>query len=392
MPTPLVIAAVARERGITGVHTHVRQLRGYLDRTGQRAELITPHTWVGRGFGAWWREAVLLPLFGVRVLLERTWGPAHVWWYRTSHEIFLRRVLRHRLASLGPCTVYAQCPVAARAALAARSGPQQRVVLAVHFGTSQADEWVHKDQISRDGRVFRWIRRTERQVVPRVDGLVFVSGWARAALRAWLPEADGVPSTVLTNFVKAAPVAADPPPSADLVSVGNLAVAKNHRYLLQVLAEARAAGHEYSLDIFGMGEERENLRRLAAELGLSQQVRLQGFRSDVEGLLPAYKAYVHASYVETSSLAIMEAMAAGLPIISSTAGALAELFNDPAEGRFWPLDDPVCAARILTELLEDPEELDRAGQAARRRFHRNYDAEVVAPRLLRFLSAPTHET
>ena len=388
---PLVVATVARERGITGVHTHVRQLRGYLARTGGTAELVTPHSWAAGSPG---RRLLLAPLFGSRLLLERVWGPANVWWYRSSHEYFLRRALRRRLAEEGECTVYAQCPVSARAALAARTGPHQRVVLAVHFRISQADEWADKGQIPRDGRVYRWIRDTERDVLPRVDGLVFVSSWARSAVREWMPEVDRVPGTVVHNFVNTPSPAGSTPPRAggsafagDLVSVGNLEAVKNHRYLLRVLAAAKEKGYAYTVDVFGEGVERPRLLALADELEIRDQVRLHGFCSDVQERLPGYTAYVHASYSESSSLAIMEAMAVGLPVVSSREGALSELFDDPQEGRFWPIDDPEEAARTLIGLMESPDELQRAGQAARERFSRDYDADVVAPRLLAFLGA-----
>ncbi|MFC8501701.1 glycosyltransferase family 4 protein [Pedococcus sp. NPDC057267] len=399
-PLPLVIAMVARERGITGVHTHVRQLRRYLDRTGTPAELVTPHSWVSgagdaRSAGAWWRRLVLAPAFGARVVLERAWGPGNVWWYRTSHEVVLRRALRQRLSGAGPCVVYAQCPVAARAALAARTGPEQRVVLAVHFRISQADEWADKGQVRKGGRVYRWVRATEREVVPAVDGVVFVSRWARDAVRAWLPAVDTVPGTVIPNFVDGTTAGRSSAPrdvgpaagerAGDLVSVGNLEAVKNHRYLLRVVAAARALGHDYTLDVFGQGVERGNLLALARELGVSDLLRLRGFQPDVPQRLPGYRAYVHASYSESSSLAIMEAMAAGLPVVSVRENALGELFVDPDEGRFWPLDDAEQAARILVDLLEDDAEVVRAGGAARAAFHDRYDAEVVAPRLVRFL-------
>ncbi|WP_323100890.1 glycosyltransferase family 4 protein [Intrasporangium sp. YIM S08009] len=389
---PLLITTIARGEGITGVHTHVRQLRRYLERAGDPAELLTPHSWAHGPGGSRLRGLALVPLFGARVVLERVWGPANVWWYRTSHEVFLRRVLRRRLAREGACTVYAQCPVSARAALAARSGPHQRVVLAVHFRISQADEWADKGQIRRDGRVYRWIRQTEREVLPAVDGVVFVSAWAAAAVRSWLPEADRAPSSVIGNFVQdpgAQAGASADSRSGDLVSVGNLEPVKNHRYLVRVLAAARRTGHAYTLDVFGEGVERTRLLALADELGVADLVRLHGFRRDVQDRLPGYRAYVHASYSESSSLAIMEAMAAGLPVLSGGAGALVEIFEDPSEGRFWPLDDPEAAAGVLIDVMEAPSELARAGRAARRRFLRDYDAGVVAPRLLEFLTAPT---
>lgn len=403
---PLIIATIARERGVTGVHTHVRQLGCYLQRAGLPVEVVTPHSWV-RARGSALRRLVVVPLFGARLLLERLSGPANVWWYRTSHEFFLQRALSRRLADVGPCTVYAQCPVSARAAVAARSGPYQRVVLAVHFRISQSDEWADKGQIRRGGRVYRWIRTLEHDVVPSVDGLVFVSSWARQAVRAWLPEVDRVPSTVLHNFVEDPWAGADSTspsyagtrnrssragPRGDLVSVGSLEAVKNHRYLLRVLAAAKAAGHVYSLDVFGEGVERAHLLALAAELGVRDQVRLRGFCSDVQDQLPGYRAYAHTSYSESSSLAIMEAMAVGLPVLSSRAGALAELFEDEVEGRYWPLDDPDEAARILVDLIEEPGRLTAAGRAARQRFLDDYAADAVAPRLVRFLEDPNEDS
>lgn len=214
---------------------------------------------------------------------------------------------------------------------------------------------------------------------------MFVSEWARSALRAWLPEANLSPGTVVPNFVSVPRQAGARGDGGDLVSIGNLEAVKNHRYLLRVLAAARDSGHTYTLDVFGEGVERARLVALADELGVGDQVRLHGFRTGVQDRLPSYRVYVHASYSESSSLAIMEAMAAGLPVVSSTAGALSELFNDPAQGRFWPIDDVDRAARILVTLMEASDELDRAGKAARDKFSEDFDADVVAPRLLRFL-------
>lgn len=388
VPQPLIIATIAREQGTTGVHTHVLQLRRHLERSGEPAELITPHSWVRASRGAAVRKIVLIPLFGARVVLERLWGPANVWWYRTSHEMFLRRALRARLTQEGACTVYAQCPVAARAALAARCGPQQHVVLAVHFRISQADEWADKGQIARDGHVYRGIRSLESEVIPAVDGLVFVSGWSKAVLREWLPAVDRVPAAVLPNFIQVPPLSPPSSVAGDLVTVGSLEAVKNHRFLLLVLAAARRAGHVYSLDVFGEGLERQRLAGLAEELGVREQVRLRGFRTDVQQRLPGYRAYAHASYSESLPLSIIEAMAAGLPVVSGDAGGVAELFDDPDQGRFWPLDDPEAAARILIDLMENRAALASAGQAARGRSLRDYDSDVVVPRLVRFLHEP----
>jgi glycosyltransferase involved in cell wall biosynthesis len=378
---PLVIATILREEGITGVHTHVRQLRRYLEERGTRTRLVTPFSW-GRLF--------TYPVFGLRPLvLERFSGPASVFWYRYWHEVFLRNALRRCLAEVGDCVVYAQGPVEARAALRARRGPHQRVVLAVHFQTSQADEWTHKNQIRRDGSLFRMIRQFEREVIPHVDGLMYVSQSARIGVLGWLPEAAGVPSAVIVNFV--APLHVEPyqEPLGDLVTTGNLTRAKNHRFLLEVLAEAKQVGRSFTLDVFGEGICRKDLLRQARSLGLEEQVRLRGFRPDVRHFLPGYRAYVHASYVDSSSLAIIEAMAAGLPIVAGDIGGISELCDDGVEARFWSLDDPAQAAATLIDLLDcEPARL-KAARAASERFRHDFDAEVVGPRLRSFLLGMT---
>ena len=373
---PLVIATILREEGSTGVQTHVGQFRSYLARNGMTAALLTPFSWA---------PMLTVPVFGFRVALLRCSTAASVAWYRHWHEVFLRNALRRSLAEAGACVIYAQCPLAAQAALTARRGAHQRVVMAVHFRTSQADEWVNMKQISRDGRVFQHIRCLEREVIPQVDGLVFVSRWARDALLTWFPEAAAVPYEVIGNFVAPLEAGHDQEPLGDLVTIGHLEPVKNHRFMLEVLAEAKRAGRSLTLDAFGEGPLRQDLIRLARSLGLEEQVRFRGFRRDVRKFLPRYRAYVHASYSESSSLAIMEAMGAGLPIVAGNIGPISELCDDGVEGRFWPLDDPVKAAATLIGLLDSEPARLTAANAARERFRRDFDAEVVAPRLCSFL-------
>jgi glycosyltransferase involved in cell wall biosynthesis len=374
----LLIATMLREEGITGVHTHVRQLRWYLRQCGTTATLITPFSWGG---------LLTVPVFGLRVGVQRFSRSAGVTWYRHWHEVFLRNALRRHLAALGDCVVYAQGPPEARAALRARRGPHQRVIMAAHFRISQSDEWADKKQIPPGGRLFRAIRQVERDVIPRVDGVVFVSAWGRNALLDWLPEAAAVPYAVIGNFV--APLPDHGPPSraplGDLVTVGNLDLVKNHRFLLRVLADANKAGHRLTLDVFGEGPCRKDLLQQTRSLGLNEQVPFHGFRADVRESLPRYRAYVHASYSESLPLAIIEAMAAGLPVVTADAGGISELCDDGVEARFWSLDDPAVAAKTLIDLLDSEPARSKMARAARERFRRDFDVDVVGPRLRSFL-------
>ena len=144
--------------------------------------------------------------------------------------------------------------------------------------------------------------------------------------------------------------------------------------------------------MYGDGPLKRDLEQRIAALGLETQVRLCGFRTDIRALLPRYRAYAHAAYAETSSLAIIEAMAAGLPIIAGGIGPIAELADDGVEARFWPLDNPEQAAVIAVELLGSEEARAKAGTAALERFRRDYSAAVLGPQIRSFLLDPVGVT
>jgi glycosyltransferase involved in cell wall biosynthesis len=374
---PVLVATIFREQGSTGVHTHFQQLRQYLERRGGQVTIVTPFSW---------RRWLTYPVFGPRLLLLRWNSVASVFWYRYWHGVFLRRALAARLAEIGDCLIYAQGPLEASAALRVRRGTRQRVILAVHFRVSQADEYAEPGrELMRDSKMFRAIRQLEREVIPQLDGLIYVSEWARTALLSWLPEAGDVPYSVISNFVAPMPSQQPPEHIGDLVTTGKLEDRKNHRFLLEVLAHTRQAGRAYTLDVFGDGPLRAALARRARELGLQDHVHFRGYRRDVRHFLPAYRAYAHAAYAETSSLAIIEAMAAGLPIVAAPIGPIPELCTDEIEGRYWPLDDPAKAAAVLIEFLDSEPTLLKAAAAASERYHRDFDSRVVGPRLVSFL-------
>jgi hypothetical protein len=117
-------------------------------------------------------------------------GPAPLLIART----FVRRALRRELSGLGDAVVYAQ-----RAALRARRGANQRLVVAVHRLSSQADGWVERGSLGRGSSVYHAIRRRESETIPGVDAMVCISELARDILWTWLPGAKEVPSVVVTG-------------------------------------------------------------------------------------------------------------------------------------------------------------------------------------------------
>ncbi len=372
---PVVIATLLPPNGGNGVQTHFVEFMRFLEAEDVPVSLVTPFSYGGVA-----RDAT----FGIRRLVAPFSGSADVAWYRFGHVVFLQQALRRQLATADDAVVYCQCPVSALAALRARRSPRQKVVMAVHFAVSQADEWVGKGLIPHDGHVFRSIRALERRVLDRVDGVVFVSESAREDL--WTGDV-AVPTATIPNFLTVRPVPAGMARRADLLSIGTLEPRKNHRFLLDTLAAAKHRGRRYTLDIAGDGPERRNLLDQADALGIGDQVQLLGYVPDAGDRLAGYRAYAHSAKSEVFGLALIEAMAAGVPVVAPPVGGIPTLFDDPVEGRFWALDDPAGAAAVLIELLDDEPTRARMGAAARRRFVDHYDAAVVCPDLYRFLAS-----
>jgi glycosyltransferase involved in cell wall biosynthesis len=257
--------------------------------------------------------------------------------------------------------------------------------MVVHYNESQAEELVERQMISRGGRTDTAIRSFEAQLIPRLDGLVFVSEFMRLHLQAQLPEVRKIPSVVIPNFLESKPIISVDERLADCISVGSLVERKNHAYLLRVLASARRAGHRYTLTLVGDGPERSPLQRLAEELGVTDQVSFAGRRHDVDSLLSRHRLYVHSSTMENCPFALIEAFRSGLPVVAAAVGGIPEVIGKDGAGRFWDLADPEAGAQVLSDFLEDRVAMQRAARNARSRFEEAFDAVVVGQRLVQFL-------
>jgi glycosyltransferase involved in cell wall biosynthesis len=379
-PTPaVVVATLLQERGPTGVQSHFNAVLRFLEAQQSPAECVTPFSSPA---------ALVYPVLGVRRLLEPVSSSLAVWWYRRWHGRLLEHALARRLArEAGPVVVYAQCPVSAAAALRARRTGDVRVVLAVHFNVSQADEWADKGQLERSGSLYRRIREFEESILPQVDGIVYVSEFMRGELQERIPALTGVRSSVVPNFVDLPAAEPGATRRRDLVSVGSLEPRKNQQYLFEILQAAAEQGHRYTLTLLGDGPDRPRLEQAAHRLGVADQVEFLGFRRDSQRLVAEHRVLCHTARVDNFPLTILEAMAQGVPVAAAPVGGIPEMLRDGVEGVFWPLDAPEAAARILISRLEDATGLAAMGSAARRRVAESFSTEVVAHRLVAFLHA-----
>ncbi|HEX6536114.1 MAG TPA: glycosyltransferase family 4 protein [Gemmatimonadaceae bacterium] len=371
----LFIATIGRPaKTETGVQTHVNAFMRYAASRDAAVRLLTPFNLT---------PLVVYPVFGVGRLVKPVASAAWVWWYRLGHGMLLRVDIERALRRGAPAIIYAQDLLSANVALGAKdAGYAVEVVLNVHSYTAPADEWVANGYIHRGGRLYRRIERMERETIPRVDRLVFPSEYAARDVRRRVAGAASVPSWRVPNFV----VRHEPPvdasgDEAEMISIGPLLPNKNHEFLIRVLAQAHRMGRPYRLVIVGNGPLRKSLGALAAALGVDRHVTFAGFVPEAARLIPRHRVYVHAAHLENCCISVLEALAAGRPVLAAPRGGVPEQFTDGVEGFYWDSHDAEGAAHRLVELLDDAVLYRRMARAARERYETHYAPEVVAPRI-----------
>lgn len=151
-----------------------------------------------------------------------------------------------------------------------------------------------------------------------------------------------------------------------ILFVGRLTTEKQIDVVLAALSRLDPA-LDATFDIVGGGDQRKNLENLTAELGLSDRVRFHGHTSeeDLRALYSQASVFAIASIAELQSIATMEAMASGLPVVAADAVALPHLVRDGENGYlFEPGNADALAARLTDVLTASPEERRRMQQAS----------------------------
>jgi glycosyltransferase involved in cell wall biosynthesis len=136
--------------------------------------------------------------------------------------------------------------------------------------------------------------------------------------------------------------------------VARLAPEKEHRTLLTAFARVRAAHPDTCLLIVGDGPLRGALERQAAELEIAPAVRFSGFRADVNRMLAAMDVFVLCSSFEGTSLTLLEAMGARLPIVATAVGGTPDALGGSENGYLVPAQDAEALAGALIAALSQP--------------------------------------
>jgi glycosyltransferase involved in cell wall biosynthesis len=233
-------------------------------------------------------------------------------------------------------------------------------------GADRSAEWVaFHHGYTQEARRTRIYNQLDRWSLPRAKRVVTVCQAFARDLRGKGVAADRL--RVLRNPVRPTAPASDAEKSrlrgelklndaSVLLSVGRLSQEKGHADLLRALAQMRAAqgaAFQSRLVIVGDGPERNSLQGLCSKLTLDEVVRFAGFQADVRPYYGIADVFVLPSHSEGSPNVVLEAMAAGVPMVAAAVGGLPEVLSDEVNALLVPKQNVSALANAITRLLSD---------------------------------------
>lgn len=208
----------------------------------------------------------------------------------------------------------------------------------------------------------------------------------------WMPQPGAVPVHVIHSSLNLPDTAfvRHPRATAELLAVGRLVPMKGFHVLLDAMARLRDRGVRAHCTIIGDGPERQRLIRQRSALGLDKYVELTGAlpQSAVKQHMSTATLLVMPCIVTPQGSAdgipnvLMEAMASGLPVISTTISGIPELVEDGLNGRLIEPGSPELLADAIAELLPDAVRQERFASAGRHKVEQDFNIRVEAGRLL----------
>jgi glycosyltransferase involved in cell wall biosynthesis len=224
------------------------------------------------------------------------------------------------------------------------------------------------------GGLIRFLWRKAAFVVANSQGLAALAGRSLPLLR--IPV---IPNGVDTAWpAYAPPLDAGASTEVRLIATGRLNIQKNYPCLLRALAAMRETN--WTLEIIGDGPERGALQNLARELGIAGRVFFRGWldREDLRSRLAKADMYVFPSLQEGMPNTLLEAMAAGLPVVASKVTGCEELVIDGETGVLTPPDDVLALRAAMARLMGSPETRVRMGLCGQKRVQEHYTWPAAA--------------
>jgi glycosyltransferase involved in cell wall biosynthesis len=162
-----------------------------------------------------------------------------------------------------------------------------------------------------------------------------------------------------------------------LVCVARFAPQKNHDLLVSAFAKGPASDPRAHLVLAGQGVLRAQLQIRVNQLGLTNRVHFLGLRTDIPDVLGAADIFVLSSDYEGNPLSVIEAMAAGLPIVSTAVGGVPELLQNGREGFIVQPGNADGLSEAMVTLLKDSDLRRTMGRAAALRAKAKFDVSAM---------------
>jgi glycosyltransferase involved in cell wall biosynthesis len=159
--------------------------------------------------------------------------------------------------------------------------------------------------------------------------------------------------------------------------VARLTEAKDHANLFAAVAIARESMPTLHCLVVGDGELRAMLEREVQVRGLSAAVVFTGARENVRDYLDAMNVFVLSSVTEGLAMTLLEAMAAGLPVVATRVGGNAEVVEDGVTGRLVPASNARALADAIVSMIENPAAARAMGEAGRERVAQHFSLEAM---------------
>jgi glycosyltransferase involved in cell wall biosynthesis len=230
--------------------------------------------------------------------------------------------------------------------------------------------WAFNAHSGWRARAFIWAHRLTRSLTTSVICVSNAERRVGIAAKTCIGER----TVVIENAVPMRPVTArDPSRPLVIASVTRLQPPKDTLTLVRALKII--APHLHHALIVGDGPDRSTIATAIADAGLADRVELLGDRGDVRDLLAGSDIFVLATLSEGMPLALLEAMAEGLPAVASSVGGVPEIVQDGENGLLVPAGDAAALARALHRLMADADLRVRLGCTARRTIAEHYGLE-----------------
>lgn len=159
-----------------------------------------------------------------------------------------------------------------------------------------------------------------------------------------------------------------------IISVGELNLNKNHQSVIRALAKIKNKDIYYI--ICGQGDLKDKLTNLAESLNLKENIKLLGFRNDVKDLCLSSDLFIFPSFREGLSVALMEAMVAGLPVLASNIRGNVDLIQNGEGGYLFEPNDSDEIAKRIEELFKNNTQRIRMGNYNNLEI-KKYDRKII---------------